>query len=100
MARTSSPHRRTPKCHHKYLKPGALAKLRDSKIAINRTTNYLFLSQLSSPPAQHHHTLHHQNDAVPSFHPPIYLRRPRCLLRKKLFAVAPSFTHADHTYRF
>ncbi|TKY56192.1 hypothetical protein E2542_SST20634 [Spatholobus suberectus] len=104
---TSSP-KRCPRCYHKYLKPGALAKLRDSKITArhnNRRTTQIFLSELllsptsASSPTQQDQSLNEDN-GVPCFAPPICLsHRPRCLLRKKLFAFTPSFTHAE-TYQF
>ncbi|KAG4954624.1 hypothetical protein AAZX31_14G153300 [Glycine max] len=108
MTMSTSPHpNRSPRLFHKYLKPGALAKLRDSKITSsrhinNRITTQTSLSQLllspSSSPIQQNQPLN-QDIGVPCFTPPIYLNRPHCLVRKKLFAVTPSFTHTD-SYQF
>ncbi|CAJ1971842.1 unnamed protein product [Sphenostylis stenocarpa] len=96
----------SPKSYQKYLKPGALAKLRDSKITLSRHNNrretHNSLSRLlSSPsfsPIQQDQFLNHDN-TVPCFLLPIYLRRPCCLLRRKLFPVTPTFTLTD-TYQF
>ncbi|KEH19821.1 hypothetical protein MtrunA17_Chr8g0362551 [Medicago truncatula] len=85
----------------RYLKPGALAKLRDSKKIkasrkLQNQINLLDLSQLSptsspsSPPQQN------LDNVVPCFNPTI--NRPRCLARKKLFAVTPVFTEHTDTY--
>ncbi|KAL5061541.1 hypothetical protein RYX36_023278 [Vicia faba] len=88
----------------KYLKPGALAKLRDSnKIKSNRKLqnrlNLLDLAQLSpitptssSPPQNF-------DNVVPCFDP-TFVNHPRSLGRKKLFAVTPIFTEHTDTYLF
>ncbi|KAG4383418.1 hypothetical protein AAZX31_13G066700 [Glycine max] len=110
------PNRRSPRLFHKFLKPGALAKLRDSKITssrhkINRRITQISLSHLllssspsssssssSSSSIQQDQPLN-QDNGIPCFTPPIYPNRPRCLVRKKLFAVTPNFTHPE-TYQF
>ncbi|KAG4976310.1 hypothetical protein JHK86_035784 [Glycine max] len=97
------PNRRSPRLFHKFLKPGALAKLRDSKITssrhkINRRITQISLSHLllssspsssssssSSSSIQQDQPLN-QDNGIPCFTPPIYPNRPRCLVRKKLFA--------------
>ncbi|KAK2408329.1 hypothetical protein P8452_70155 [Trifolium repens] len=92
----------------RYLKPGALAKLRDSKKIKatrklqNQMNNLLDLSQLSpstptsspSPPPQNF------DNVVPCFDSTIdtFINRPRCLARKKLFAVTPVFNEHTDTY--
>ncbi|CAL5196926.1 unnamed protein product [Lathyrus oleraceus] len=88
----------------KYLKPGALAKLRDSnKVKSNRKMqnqmNLLDLSQLS--PITPNSSLPPQNldNVVPCFDP-TFINRPRCLSRKKLLAVTPIFTEHTDTYLF
>ncbi|KAJ1384395.1 hypothetical protein SESBI_42584 [Sesbania bispinosa] len=103
----SSPNR----CYHRYLKPGALAKLRDSKITSKHTitsrTQHIALSQLLLPlaspssPTQQEQPLNEDN-GIPCFDSTVNLliNRPRCLTRKKLFAVTPFFTHSTDTYNF
>ncbi|KAK7385226.1 hypothetical protein VNO78_30940 [Psophocarpus tetragonolobus] len=86
--------RRSPRLFHKYLKPGALAKLRDSKIKArhNQRTQMSRSETLlltPSSPTQHYN----EDNGVPSFTFPV--NRPCCLRRKKLFAVTPTFTHTD-----
>lgn len=93
------------KTYHRYLKPGALAKLRDSKItsrnAYSRRRIYnMCFSQLSSPTTPTSPTQNEEN-MIPCFAPHISLiNRPRCIARKKLFAVAPVFTPHTDTYPF
>ncbi|KAI4295897.1 hypothetical protein L6164_035893 [Bauhinia variegata] len=91
---------------HRYLKPGALAQLRDSKFsARSRRHSSLtekslsklsqvpiatpiassFPSEESNPP--------NQFNGVPTF--ALRINRPRCLQRKKLFAVTPVFTEDE-----
>ncbi|KAG4383414.1 hypothetical protein AAZX31_13G066500 [Glycine max] len=107
---TSSP-RRSPRLFNKYMKPGALAKLRDSKINAARnnqqrtttTTQIIALSEMllltptspSSPTQQYN-----EDNGVPCFDSAVNLHRPGCLSRKKLFAVTPTFTHTDTNYHF
>ncbi|CAL5196925.1 unnamed protein product [Lathyrus oleraceus] len=88
----------------KYLKPGALAKLRDSnKIKSNKKLrnqmNLLDLSRLS--PITPNSFLPPQNldNVVPCFDT-TFINRPRCLRRKKLWAVTPIFTEHTDTYLF
>ncbi|KAK7321072.1 hypothetical protein VNO77_31240 [Canavalia gladiata] len=93
--------KRSPRCYHKYLKPGALAKLRESKIKArlaSRTNQSLLFQCLLSPssPIQEEEQPLNQDNGIPCFAPPsINLNRPRCLVRKKLFAVTPHFIHPD-----
>ncbi|TKY45365.1 hypothetical protein E2542_SST20631 [Spatholobus suberectus] len=102
---TCSP-RRSPRLYHKYVKPGALAKLRDSKITARRTSQISLSEMLlltptspSSPTIQQEYQPLNQDTGVPCFTSPVSLNRPGCLRRKKLFAVTPSFTPTD-TYEF
>ncbi|KEH19820.1 hypothetical protein MTR_8g468940 [Medicago truncatula] len=89
----------------RYLKPGALAKkLRDSKkIKANRKLqNQINLLELStttpiSPPS-FSPSPQNLDNVVPCFDPTF--NRPRCLARKKLFAVTPVFTEHTDTYLF
>ncbi|RDX87230.1 hypothetical protein CR513_31330, partial [Mucuna pruriens] len=96
---TSSP-RRSPRLYNKYLKPGALAKIRDSKIRAKQnkkiSVSELLLLTPTSPssPIQQDQPLN-QDYGIPSFASPITVNRPTCLRRRKLFAVTPSFTPAD-----
>ncbi|KAK7301302.1 hypothetical protein RJT34_12163 [Clitoria ternatea] len=102
----SSP-KRSPINYLRFLKPGALAKLRDSKITARHASrsSQISLSQLllspTSPfsPTQQGQLPLNEEDGIPCFAPIINLNRTRCLHRKKLFAVTPVFTHID-TYRF
>ncbi|KAK7321070.1 hypothetical protein VNO77_31238 [Canavalia gladiata] len=100
--------KRSPRCYHKYLKPGALAKLRESKIKArlaSRTNQKLLFKGLLSPaspssPIQEEEQPLNQDNGIPCFDLPfINLNGPRSLVRKKLFAVTPSFTQPD-TYQF
>nr|XP_004490647.1 uncharacterized protein LOC101491306 [Cicer arietinum] len=100
--------------HHRYLKPGALAKLRDSKItARNYATSIridnMYLSQLSSSspttsdssPIQNEEIQQNHDNMVPSFDSHVsFINRPVCIARKKLFAVPPVFTPHTDTYPF
>ncbi|KAI4298692.1 hypothetical protein L6164_032220 [Bauhinia variegata] len=94
---------------HRYLKPGALAQLRDSKInARSRRCNSLTQKSLcklsslvlteasisSSSPTEESNPLN-QFDGVPTF--ALRINRPRCLQRKKLFAVTPVFAENDRS---
>ncbi|CAJ1971845.1 unnamed protein product [Sphenostylis stenocarpa] len=103
---TSSP-RRSPRLFHKYLKPGALAKLRDSKIkerhnqrATNKNSLHeaLLLTPTSpSSPTQNDYQPLNQDNGVPCFTSPVNFNNPSCLRRKKLFAITPTFTHTDES---
>jgi len=104
-ANTSSP-RRSPRLFHKYLKPGALAKIRDSKIKARNNQRAakislyeaLLLTPTSpSSPIQDDDHLLNQNIGVPCFISTVNFTSPSCLRRKKLFAVTPTFTHADES---
>ena len=96
---SSSPTRSEP--FHKYLKPGALAQIRDSRISAHRThrVNSLYLlssssisphrtTPPSSPPssnaAAHQTPVNAFTDGIPCFSGRIY--GPRCPQRKKLVA--------------
>ena len=99
---SSSPTRSEP--FHKYLKPGALAQIRDSRISAHRThrVNSLYLlsssssssislhrtTPPSSPPssnaAAHQTPVNAFTDDIPCFSGRIY--DPRCPQRKKLVA--------------
>ena len=93
---------------YRYLKPGALAQLRDSKITtkwhqkLDLETHRVSSFQLalhgatpSSPssPNQNNNTPY-PSDAVPCFASRINYH-PRCLQRKKLIAVRPVFHETD-----
>ncbi|KAK7301301.1 hypothetical protein RJT34_12162 [Clitoria ternatea] len=95
----SSPNR-SPRNYHKYLKPGALAKLRDSKIIAKHASksSQIFLSQLLLSPTFTQQPLNEDN-GIPCFAPTVNLNRPSCLRRRKLFAVTPTFTIPD-THQF
>ncbi|KAK7301326.1 hypothetical protein RJT34_12187 [Clitoria ternatea] len=100
----SSPKIKSPRCM--YLKPGALAKLRDSKISAehaSRTTQNISVSQLllsPSTPTQHEEQALNQDNGIPCFDSStVNPNRPRCLRSKKLLAVSPTFTLPD-THQF
>ncbi|KAI9124295.1 hypothetical protein K1719_005595 [Acacia pycnantha] len=90
--------------HNRFLKPGALARLRDfkfnarSRIFDSHTQIPLsdLLTSNSSPTSTSSSSDHTDpalnliNFGVPCFD--LRINRPRCLLRKKLFAVAPVFS--------
>lgn len=92
------------KTPYRYLKPGALAKLRDSKISAKHASRTL--SQLMSPstpisPIQNEQHQLNIDNMIPCFAPTVdFTHRPRSLARKKLFAVTPIFTPHTDTYRF
>ncbi|KAJ7948153.1 Peptidyl-prolyl cis-trans isomerase [Quillaja saponaria] len=77
---------------HKYLKPGALARLRDSRISA-RSHRVRLISQIclhrisppSSPQSNESHPLVNVNDGFPCFAGRVY--GPRFPQRKKLMAV-------------
>ena len=91
---SSSPTRSEP--FHKYLKPGALAQIRDSRISAHRVNSLYLLSssssislhRTSSPPssnaAPQQTPLNASTDGIPCFSGRIY--GPRCPQRKKLMA--------------
>ncbi|CAL0301352.1 unnamed protein product [Lupinus luteus] len=96
---SSSPSPRTMR----YLKPGALAKLRDSKVtATNHRYNlrkFTSLSQLLLTPISPSPSMEgeqqdspNQDNGVPCFTSRVDFNRPRSLTKKKLFAVTPTFT--------
>ncbi|KAK9936029.1 hypothetical protein M0R45_012894 [Rubus argutus] len=101
---TTSPTKRPREGFHKYLKPGKLAQLRDSKITARRVQHgdlktqislyQLVLSSMSSSLSQQtrDNIPDQSHDEVPYFPPGTLLNRPRCLQRKKLVAVAPVFS--------
>ncbi|GAV66976.1 hypothetical protein CFOL_v3_10485 [Cephalotus follicularis] len=81
-----------PEPYLKYLKPGALARLRDSRISArsHRLNSLLQISLAhrssppSSPPSNDGQTLVNAFDAFPCFAARVY--GPRCPQRKKLLA--------------
>ncbi|KAK9986935.1 hypothetical protein SO802_031886 [Lithocarpus litseifolius] len=89
---SSSPTRSEP--FHKYLKPGALAQIRDSRISAHRVNSLSLLSssislhRTSSPPssnaAAQQTPVNAFADGIPCFSGRIY--GPRCPQRKKLVA--------------
>ena len=93
---SSSPTRSDSEPFHKYLKPGALAQIRDSRITAHRLNSLYLLSssssislhRTSSPPssnaAAQQTPLNAFTDAIPCFSGRIY--GPRCPQRKKLVA--------------
>ncbi|QCE00366.1 hypothetical protein DEO72_LG7g1656 [Vigna unguiculata] len=102
---TSSP-RRSPRLFHKYLKPGALAKIRDSKIKARNSHRaekislyeaLLLTPTSSSSPTQDDDHSPNQENGIPCFTSPVNLTSPSCLRRKKLFAVTPTFALPDES---
>ena len=95
---SSSPTRSEPEPFHKYLKPGALAQIRDSRISAHRVNSHslyllsssssISLHRTSSPPssnaAPQQTPLSVSTDGIPCFSGRIY--GPRCPQRKKLVA--------------
>ena len=92
---SSSPTRSDSEPFHKYLKPGALAQIRDSRISAHRVNSLYLLSSssislhcTSSPPssnaAPQQTPLNASTDGIPCFSGRIY--GPRCPQRKKLMA--------------
>nr|XP_009760448.1 PREDICTED: uncharacterized protein LOC104212793 [Nicotiana sylvestris] len=89
----------SPPSFHTFLKPGALAQIRYSKISAksrlkNAQSLFAIYSQqiplitASSDPLQ-------TMDAIPCFNSSIRFRQPRFIQRKKLTAVAPIFTESN-----
>ncbi|KAF1895179.1 hypothetical protein Lal_00022678 [Lupinus albus] len=92
----------------RYMKPGALAKLRNSKIT---ATNHRYASRKSTSLSQLLSTPTHlsspystdgeqlvspnQDNGIPCFTSRVDFHRPKCFTRKKLFAVTPTFTVID-----
>ncbi|XWS69542.1 hypothetical protein CRYUN_Cryun04dG0187600 [Craigia yunnanensis] len=71
----------------KYLKPGALARLRDSRIsARSHRTSSLFQISPSSPPSNGGQPFSPVIDGFPCFGVTGRIYGPSCLQRKKLFA--------------
>ncbi|CAN4083791.1 unnamed protein product [Withania somnifera] len=87
--------RATSPSFHTFLKPGALAQLRYSKISaksrlkIAQSQFFTFSVVPSSDP------LPNIDGLLPCFNSSIRIRHPRCILRKKLSAVAPIFTETS-----
>ncbi|CAJ1971843.1 unnamed protein product [Sphenostylis stenocarpa] len=99
-ARPFSAKRRGTTCS-KYIVPGTLAKMRDSKITRNRRPTQVSSSLVSLTPSstfQQDQPLN-QDNGVPCFALPLYYTQPTCFNRKKLFAVTPTFTPID-THQF
>ncbi|KAG2389856.1 uncharacterized protein HKW66_Vig0179290 [Vigna angularis] len=96
---SSSAERRTRRCS-KYIVPGTLVKMRDSKITHNRSSTQISsaISIIPSSTFQQDPSLN-QDNGVPCFDHPMYHAQPSCFNRKKLFAVMPVFTPID-TYQF
>ena len=100
-AGSSCGERRTRRCS-KYIVPGTLVKMRDSKITHNRSSTQISSSAISLTPSstfQHDPSSLNQDNGVPCFHLPMYHSQPSCFNRKKLFAVTPVFTPTQ-TYQF
>ncbi|PRQ28428.1 hypothetical protein RchiOBHm_Chr5g0002951 [Rosa chinensis] len=107
---TSSPAKRPHERCHKYLKPGTLAQLRDSKITARRSKErefgdlktqislyQLLLSSISSSSSQAgDNILDQSHEDIPCFPPATLLNRPPCLQRKKLVADAPVSVFSDN----
>lgn len=87
--------RSTTPSFHTFLKPGALAQLRYSKISAKsrlksaQSCQHIPLSVIpSSEPLP-------TMEGLPCFKSSIRIRHPRCIQRKKLSAVAPIFTESN-----
>ncbi|KAK7261094.1 hypothetical protein RIF29_27398 [Crotalaria pallida] len=92
---------------HKYLKPGTLARIRDSRITarsnrFNHDHHLFFFSQIplrrrtptppSSPPP-HHHPIDVSSAAIPffaSFPGPRFLQRKKLMAAKSIYFLPPS----------
>lgn len=90
--RRKSPRRESPS-YLRYLKPGALARLRDSRISAHRTLHPVDCKpyQISSPPRAATPSQIGPVDGPPS---PCRIYGPRCPQRKKMMA-AKSFLYAS-----
>ncbi|CAO2823653.1 unnamed protein product [Amaranthus hypochondriacus] len=79
--------------YNRYLRPGALAQMRDFKLTTNRRSQICFSlllltnSHIQPPTADSNSSM----EVGPSFFP-LSPHRPRCLRRKKLAALPPIFT--------
>jgi len=81
----------------KILKPGELAKRRDSMIAAmyasSRNQNNVSFSEISSTTSSSQNQVpqHIEETMVPSFHLPVnFTNRPSCFNRKKILSVTPA----------
>jgi len=89
----------------KILKPGELAKRRDSMIAAiyasSRNQNNISFSQISSTTtstSQNQVPQHIEETMVPSFPLPVdFTNRPSCFNRKKILSVTPVFVSNTDT---
>ncbi|CAN4078349.1 unnamed protein product [Withania somnifera] len=86
--------RSTTPSFHTFLKPGALAQLRYSKISAKSSLKIaqsqfatFSVIPLSDPSPN--------IEGLPCFCSSIRIRHPRCIQRKKLSAVAPIFTESN-----
>ncbi|MCD7472964.1 hypothetical protein HAX54_014408 [Datura stramonium] len=91
--------RSTTPSFHTFLKPGALAQIRYSKISAksrlkNAQSQFAIYQHVpfsgitSSEPST-------AIEGLPCFNSSIRIRHPRCIQRKKLSAVAPLFTESN-----
>ncbi|XP_028755210.1 uncharacterized protein LOC114714630 [Neltuma alba] len=92
--------------HNRFLKPGALGRLRDFKLSARSRifdshaqipisellTSHSSSTSTSSSSDQIDPAMNQINFGVPCF--ALRINSPRCLLRKKLFAVAPVFAES------
>ncbi|KAH0718126.1 hypothetical protein KY290_014716 [Solanum tuberosum] len=80
---------------HTYLKPGALAQLRYSKISaksrLKNAQSYQHIPLSVIPSSVPLPTM----EGLPCFNSSIRIRQPRFIQRKKLSAVAPIFTESN-----
>ncbi|OMO75500.1 hypothetical protein CCACVL1_16161 [Corchorus capsularis] len=72
----------------KYLKPGALARLRDSRISTARSHRISSIVQISpsAPPSNDGQSYSVTADGIPCFLATARVYGPRCIQRKKLIA--------------
>ncbi|KAK4360939.1 hypothetical protein RND71_019891 [Anisodus tanguticus] len=97
--RTRTTRSTTTPSFHTFLKPGALAQIRYSKIsAKSRLKNaqsqfaiYQHIPFSGLPSSDPLPTM----EGLPCFNSSIRIRYPRCMQRKKLSAVAPIFTESN-----
>ncbi|VFQ96231.1 unnamed protein product [Cuscuta campestris] len=98
MKKKTKPSRtRNPQIRYKFLKPGDLAQIRNSRIKSKSRTrdagtliSLLQENRHSSSPPPENPTM----EDLPCFDLRIKNPRPRCLLSKKLFAVSPVFSQS------